>query len=214
MFLGKIVGEATPDHQQINLAGRLVLLIGPPGGGMRRLVQQARAHHLGRGRVIFPRRYLALPSDSGSKRVEPSRAEDAHYLPRDVFHDYVNQGFFALHWGDGSTLYGIGREIESWMDAGLDVVVPADMDILARAQARYPSMKAVVVSPNADAMKAWMAGSETVLSSCDAGGFRPAPSHRADGGHFARGFPNLPMVQTDEDFTKAAERLLVLLARS
>ena len=53
---------------------------------------------------------------------------------------------------DDRCQYGIGREIDAWMEAGLNVVITASVEFLPDARNKYPNLQVVLVSPGVDAL--------------------------------------------------------------
>ena len=127
-----------------NEKGHLVYIVGPREGGQRRLIGYACRKALGRTRAIFPRRYISGPIDTDR--------EEFHPLTTAAFEDWLRRGFFALSWTDDRCQYGIGREIDAWMEAGLNVVITASVEFLPDARNKYPNLQVVLVSPGVDAL--------------------------------------------------------------
>jgi ribose 1,5-bisphosphokinase len=53
---------------------------------------------------------------------------------------------FALSWGSHDKYYGIGQEINSWLNKGFNVVVNGSREYLPVAQRLYPDLKAVLIT--------------------------------------------------------------------
>ncbi len=128
--------------------GHLIVMVGPEGGGKRRLLSYARRHALGRVYAIFPRRYICGPLISDR--------EEFYRLDERTFADWVQRGFFALYWSDGCCQYGVGQEIDTWMDAGLNVVIAGDEMVLPKARQRYPDVQTVLVTPREESLEQWV----------------------------------------------------------
>ena len=61
-------------------------------------------------------------------------------------------GCFALHWHSHGLHYGIGIEIDAWMQGGKTVIVNGSRAHLAAAHARYPRLRAVEVAVDGDVL--------------------------------------------------------------
>lgn len=119
--------------------GRLVLVVGASGSGKDAVIGWAReraAEH-----VRFARRTITRAAQPGG---EPHQAVDD-----DEFDAMLARGAFALDWRANGHRYGIGREIDAWLDEGWTVVVNGSREHLPRAAALYPQVEVVhVVAPD------------------------------------------------------------------
>jgi len=117
--------------------GRLVYVMGPSGSGKDSVIGYARARHGDLPHVAFAHRYITRPAAAGGENhVELAPAE---FLAR------RNAGCFALSWRSHGNDYGLGREIDGWMEAGLSVVANGSRGNFAHAVARYPGLLPVLV---------------------------------------------------------------------
>lgn len=103
--------------------GKLVVIIGPSGAGKDTLIAGAREILSGSGEFMFAHRYITRPADSGS--------ENHIALTTEEFAIRQSAGFFALHWHGNGLSYGIGTEINSWLDKGMTVVLNGSRAFLA-----------------------------------------------------------------------------------
>lgn len=126
--------------------GRLVYVLGPSGAGKDTLIDHARrALAGGDARVVFAHRYITRPADAGGEAHVA--LSDAEFALRDA------AGVFALTWRSHGLCYGIGREIDLWMQAGLTVVVNGSRGHLPRAAERYPDLVPVAVRVGLDELR-------------------------------------------------------------
>lgn len=136
--------------------GRLVYVLGPSGAGKDTLIDHARRALDGGGApVVFAHRYITRPADAGG---------EAHVaLTETEFLLREGAGAFALAWRSHGLCYGIGREIDLWMKAGLTVVVNGSRGHLPAAAARYPDVVPVVIRVSLDELERRLAarGRET-----------------------------------------------------
>jgi ribose 1,5-bisphosphokinase len=117
--------------------GRFVYVMGPSGSGKDSVIGYARARHGGLPHVAFAHRYITRQAAAGGENhVELAPAE---FLAR------RNAGCFALSWRSHGNDYGLGREIDTWMEAGLVVVANGSRAHFPQAYARYPGLLPVLV---------------------------------------------------------------------
>jgi ribose 1,5-bisphosphokinase len=95
--------------------GPLVYVMGPSGAGKDSVLNRARTLLASNAPVVFAHRYITRPAEaSGENHVALSPEEFA--LRR-------THGLFAFDWQAHGNHYGIGREIHTWRQSGLTVVV-------------------------------------------------------------------------------------------
>jgi ribose 1,5-bisphosphokinase len=119
--------------------GRLVYVIGASGAGKDSIIAYARAR-LGAegGDHVFPRRHITRPADSGGEEHLP--------IAPDAFDRDCAAGRFALHWRGNGLGYGIGSEIELWLQVGRHVVINGSRAYLPEAAARYENLLPVLIA--------------------------------------------------------------------
>jgi ribose 1,5-bisphosphokinase len=98
---------------------------------------QARLRLPAEAPVVFAHRYITRPADTGG--------ENHVALNRTEFELRLAKGLFTLHWERHAFAYGIGREIDIWMQAGLSVVVNGSRGALSEALKVYPDLLPVLV---------------------------------------------------------------------
>lgn len=117
---------------------RLIYIMGPSGCGKDALMAEARRVLAAELPVVFAHRYITRPADAGGENhVALSRAEYQFRLLR---------GLFSLSWESHGFAYGIGCEIDLWMERGLTVVVNGSREALPRAVQVYPDLLPVLVT--------------------------------------------------------------------
>lgn len=122
--------------------GRLIYLLGPSGAGKDTLIDHVRDRVDGVLPVAFAHRYITRPADAGG--------ESHIFLTEAEYAERLSRGLFAMAWDSHGLRYGVGREIDLWLDAGLTVVVNGSRAWLPEARRRYPGLIPVVltVAPN------------------------------------------------------------------
>ncbi|PMS35477.1 ribose 1,5-bisphosphokinase [Trinickia symbiotica] len=140
---------------QVPPKGRLVYVMGPSGAGKDTLLGYAR-DRLSGSRVIFAHRYITREAGAGG--------ENHIYLSHEEFGIRAELGLFVLQWSSHGLRYGIGIEIEEWMDRGFTVVVNGSREYLQQAVARYPTLAAVHIDARPEVLAARLAsrGRETL----------------------------------------------------
>lgn len=116
---------------------RLIYIMGPSGCGKDSLMAEARLRLSAEVPVVFAHRYITRPADAGGENhVALSRVE---------FQLRLSRGLFALSWESHGFAYGVGREIDIWMEAGLSVVMNGSRTALSRSLVAYPELLPVLV---------------------------------------------------------------------
>ncbi|MBS0056019.1 ribose 1,5-bisphosphokinase [Yersinia sp. Marseille-Q3913] len=107
---------------------RLIYLMGASGAGKDCLLSALRA--VKPANIIVAHRYITREAHAG--------AENHVALSEQEFLQRVEQGLFALHWQAHQHYYGVGIEIDLWLQHGLDVMVNGSRAYLSEAERRYP----------------------------------------------------------------------------
>lgn len=125
--------------------GNLFYVIGASGVGKDSVMNYARSTINGSFPVIFAHRYITRPAKEGNENhVQISRKE---------FHARQQGGLFALHWDSHDQHYGIGVEINSWLEKGFHVVVNGSRGYLPEAQKKYPQLKVVLIEADPETIR-------------------------------------------------------------
>ena len=106
---------------------RLIWLIGPSGSGKDSLLNALR--EAPPPNLLIAHRYITRAADAGG--------ENHIALTETAFARRAAQGLFALHWTAHGLHYGLGLEIDLWLQRGHDVLVNGSRHHLPQAQARY-----------------------------------------------------------------------------
>jgi ribose 1,5-bisphosphokinase len=115
----------------------LFYIIGASGAGKDTLMNYARATINGDKAVIFSHRYITRP---------PGNSNENHvHLTAAEFNLRIEAGFFALHWESHGNHYGIGTEIDNWLEKGCNVVLNGSREYLPVARQLYPKMTVILI---------------------------------------------------------------------
>lgn len=117
--------------------GRLIYVIGPSGCGKDSVMGYARQRCPGCD-AMFAHRYITRSASAGG--------ENHVALHSDEFHNRMESNLFALHWKSHGFNYGVGCEIDFWMESGFNVVVNGSRAYLPEAATRYPNIVPVLIS--------------------------------------------------------------------
>ena len=179
-------------------AGRLIYVVGASGAGKDSILNGARRRLPARLAVVFAHRYITRPAAAGDENhISLSRAEFDLRATRDLF---------ALRWEANGLHYGVGREIDAWMAAGVGVVVNGSRAALTLAVRRYPGVVPVAVA----------APVETLRARLTARG-RESPERIEERLSRAAAFdvshPDLRVIRNDGPLERAVEAFLGILSR-
>ncbi|MEH2919623.1 ribose 1,5-bisphosphokinase [Samsonia erythrinae] len=124
---------------------RLIYLIGASGCGkdslLTALAPQASARQL-----LIAHRYITRPASSGGENHIALSKHDFLYRQQ--------RGLFCLSWQAHQLYYGVGIEIDLWLEKGLSVIVNGSRAYLPQAEARYgPSLLPLCLTVPADILR-------------------------------------------------------------
>lgn len=125
--------------------GTLFYVTGASGAGKDTLCTEARSELNGSAPVLFAHRYITRPADAGG--------ENHVALSREEFCQRRELGLFALSWESHGNGYGIGAEIDGWLDRGVSVVVNGSRGYLGEAARRYPEMVVIHIEADREILK-------------------------------------------------------------
>jgi ribose 1,5-bisphosphokinase len=176
--------------------GSLFYVIGASGAGKDSLMNYARARLAGKAPVFFAHRYITRPAEAGG--------ENHVAVSREEFEQMKKLGLFALHWESHGHCYGLGVEIDRWLERGANVVMNGSRAFLAEASRRYPELSVVLieVSPSVLRTRLESRGRET-----------PGEIDRriARASEFTVEHPNLVLIRNDGALNDAGEQLVSVL---
>lgn len=117
--------------------GKLFYVMGASGVGKDSLLKYAREHIPEDTSLMFAHRYITRPADAGGENhVELSMQE---FAERD------RQGCFAMRWESHDNCYGVGIEINQWLENSLNVVVNGSRSYLTHAAERYQNIVPILI---------------------------------------------------------------------
>jgi ribose 1,5-bisphosphokinase len=176
--------------------GTLFYVVGPSGVGKDTLLAYARARLAARGGALFAHRYITRPADAGGETHIP--------LSRGEYLTMRDRGLFALHWESHGNGYGIGREIDAWLMAGLNVVMNGSRGHLAAACERYPRLRVILVQASTATLRAR-------LEARGREGRAEIEERVARAGAFTVDAPDVVVIGNNGPVAEAGERLLEVI---
>ena len=123
----------------------LFYIIGASGVGKDSLINYCRARINGSYPIAFAHRYITRPIQSG--------AENHIYLSDEEFNLRLQYQLFAMTWESHQLQYGIGIEINSWLQQGLSVVINGSREYLPTALQGYPQLKVILIEAQPEVLK-------------------------------------------------------------
>ncbi|MBE0471015.1 MAG: phosphonate metabolism protein/1,5-bisphosphokinase (PRPP-forming) PhnN [Methyloprofundus sp.] len=130
--------------QSSHSKGSLFYVIGASGVGKDSLLHYAR-QKLASDPVVFAHRYITRPVElNGENHVQLSSQEFATRL---------KHGCFKFHWHSHELDYGIGTEVDSWLNQGLNVVMNGSRGYLNQAVANHPGLVPVLIQVNLNLLR-------------------------------------------------------------
>jgi ribose 1,5-bisphosphokinase len=176
--------------------GTLFYVVGASGAGKDSLLAYARAALGGGAPVFFAHRYITRPAEAGGENhVALSKAEFAQMQALDLF---------ALSWESHGHCYGLGREIERWLDRGANVVMNGSRGFLPEAARRFPDLCVVLIEVSPAALRARLEarGRESAAE---------IEARLARAGEFDVAHPSLVRIRNDGPLAEAGEELVRVL---
>ena len=118
------------------MSARLIYVMGASGVGKDSLLGYARSR-VSHGGVVFAHRYITRPEGAGENHIALTDAE---------FEARSQKGLFAMQWRSHTLRYGVGIEIDQWLQRGCTVVANGSRAYVGEALERYPAMTVVHVT--------------------------------------------------------------------
>ena len=125
-------------------ANKLYYVVGASGVGKDSLLNYARKQIDGKHRIIFAHRYITRAVDGSENYIS---------LTPEEFTERKEASFFALNWDSHGNFYGIGKEIDYWMDSGFKVVVNGSREYLPEAKKRYPDLVVIIIEASPETIR-------------------------------------------------------------
>ena len=123
----------------------LFYIIGASGAGKDSLMNHCRGQINGALPIVFAHRYITRPANAG--------AENHVSLTNEEFQLRLQHGLFALHWESHGLYYGIGIEINTWLQKGLSVIINGSREYLNTAIEKYPAIQPILITADTDLIK-------------------------------------------------------------
>jgi ribose 1,5-bisphosphokinase len=79
-------------------------------------------------------------------RIADDKNENHISLTQEEFVQRRKAGCFSMHWQANNLQYGVGSEIDSWLKAGMNVVVNGSREYLPKALATFPDLVTINIA--------------------------------------------------------------------
>lgn len=116
---------------------KLFYVMGASGVGKDSLIKYARESVSGESALMFAHRYITRSADAGG--------ENHVALSEREFAERDRHGCFGMSWQSHDNYYGVGIEINQWLENGLNVVVNGSRTYFPTAVARYPNIVPILI---------------------------------------------------------------------
>jgi len=137
--------EARASELQGGKVGRLFYLMGASGVGKDTLMMEARQRLESDGSVLFAHRYITRPALPES--------ENHVVLSESEWRSRQRLGLFALSWQSHGFAYGIGVEVDHWLQQGVNVVINGSREYLPEASRCYEQLQPVLVQASESTLR-------------------------------------------------------------
>jgi ribose 1,5-bisphosphokinase len=180
------------------MSGKLIYVSGPSGSGKDSLLHYAREQLSGHTGICFAHRYITRAADAGG--------ENHVALSQEEFAARSSLDLFALDWTSNGLQYGIGAEIDHWLDKGLTVVMNGSREYLPQARTRYPFLVPVEIAvPEAVLRERLLARGRETLEQVEQRLQRNRLLEQSSG--------KTDIIRNDGDLKQAGEALVSLILR-
>ena len=126
---------------KVEMPGRLFYVMGASGAGKDSLLQFLR--------LAGDPTQLAVAHRCITRPAKPG-AENHVALSEAEFQARLAAGWFALYWRSHGFWYGIGREIDGWLQSGIKVVLNGSREYLPEAFEIYPDLVPILITAEPD----------------------------------------------------------------
>ena len=117
--------------------GIIFYIVGSSGVGKDSIINQIKTKLNFDNKFVFAKRFITRPNVDGTEIHIP--------LSKESFVNRLDKKLFALHWEAHDNFYGIGIELEYWIENGYNVIVNGSRGYLDIAKIKYPKIKAILI---------------------------------------------------------------------
>ncbi len=178
--------------------GQLIYLIGASGSGKDSVINEVKKQLDADMPVLFAHRYITRPAEMGG--------ENYISLSEQEFTIRQKAELFAMSWNSHGYRYGIGTEINLWMQQGFFVVVNGSREYLPLASSIYPDMMVCLIKVSKEKLQ------ERLLARGRETNEEIAKRlERADA--FQVQHPNLKVINNDYSLDKSADQFFNIIQK-
>lgn len=127
------------------MCGTLFYLMGASGSGKDSLLQGCRARLDAEHKAFIAHRFITRAAGAGG--------ENHIHLTEAEFQLRVKSGLFAMHWASHDHLYGISKEIDTWLETGLNVIMNGSREYLPTAMKQYDKLVPVMINVDSSLLR-------------------------------------------------------------
>lgn len=127
------------------MSGTLFYLIGASGSGKDSLLAGCRERLPAHLRCCVAHRYITRAANVGG--------ENHIHLSEEEFHIRQELGLFSMNWSSHGYHYGIGSEINTWLDSGANVLINGSREYLPQALELYDELVPVLVDVDSSQLR-------------------------------------------------------------
>lgn len=134
--------------------GQLFFLVGASGSTNENILRAIRRVSKGGDSLAIAHRYITRPPND--------RHENHISLTREEFVMRRKAGCFALHWECKGLHFAIGKEVDTWRECGVNVIIKGSHRSLEKALEVYPDLVTINVAESTQRFSARKSVLDTV----------------------------------------------------
>jgi len=124
---------------------KIYYIIGSSGAGKDSIMNYAKEKLGQEMPVLFAHRYITRPAS------DPT--ENHIFLSEEEFAKRIKGQVFAMHWFSHGYYYGIGVEINAWLDQGFNVIINGSREYWPIAISLFPAMQTLMIEVKPDILR-------------------------------------------------------------
>jgi len=127
------------------MPSKLFYIIGSSGAGKDSIMSYARKKLISGDKVLFAHRYITRPA------TDPT--ENHICLSPEEFKIRLDADLFSLNWESHGLFYGVGKEINLWLEKGFNVIVNGSREYLSNAKEKYPNLNPILIEVDPEILR-------------------------------------------------------------
>lgn len=128
---------------------KIFYLVGASGAGKDTMLNAYKQQAISqKEKIIIAHRYITRANTTAT------HGENFISLSNEEFIFRKNNQLFALNWQANNCCYGVGIEIDKWLESGLSIIVNGSRSYLVEAQKKYPeNLVTIMVDVSEDILR-------------------------------------------------------------